>query len=168
MCKKTAIVVKLEPFGLTVPERLTETRPMKRGTAHGNSATGMKLRGIGRRSVAVLVAVIGLCVAAGAARASEYQDTLPDGQINRGSARVFTVLTYGGESVGGRSVVPADVGDDDNEDALCGAGGVLDDFNYSSGVVIDADGVFVLRRPYYDMGQIDSSLMNNKIILHAA
>src|SRR5215813_13976806 len=168
MCKKTAIVVKLEPFGLTVPERLTETRPMKRGTAHGNSATGMKLRGIGRRSVAVLVAVIGLCVAAGAARASEYQDTLPDGQINRGSASVFTVLTSSSDWIRGGSVVQGDIGIDEGKFTLSGRSDVFDDLVYHSGVVIKTSGGSVHGRSYSDDPLIDSALMDAQMLSDAA
>jgi len=168
MCKKTAIVVKLEPFGLTVPERLTETQPMKRDTAHGNSATAMKLMGIGRRSVSVLVAVIGLCVAAGAAGADQNQDTLPDGQINTGSASVFTVLTSSSDWIRGGSVVQGDIGIDEGKFRLSGESDVFGDLVYHSGVLINTSGGSVHGRTHSDDSLIDSALMDAQMLSDAA
>jgi hypothetical protein len=151
-------------FGLTVPERLTETQPMKRDTPHGNSA--MKLMGIGRRSVSVLVAVMGLCVAASAA--AQYDDTLSDGQINRGSASVFTLLTSSSDWIRGGSVVQGDIGIDQGKFTLSGESDVFGDLVYHTGVVIKTSGGTVHGRTYSDDPLIDSALMDAQMLSDAA
>src|SRR5262249_53332880 len=157
------IVVKLEPFGLTLLERLTETQPMKRDTPKGNSGTAMKLMGIGRRSVSVLVAVIGLCVATGAAEASQYQDTLPDGQFNRGSASVFTVLTSSSDWIRGGSVVQGDMGIDQGKFNLF-RGDVFGDVVHHTGVMIKNSGGSVHGRIFPDDPLIDGALMDAQML----
>jgi len=160
--------VKLEPFGLTVPERLTETQPMKRATPKGNSLTAMKLMGIGRRSVSVLVAVLGLCVAAGAAEADQYQDTLPDGQINRGSASVFTVLTSSSDWLRGGSVVQGDIGIDGGKFTLSGGSDVFGDLVHHTGVMIKNSGGSVHGRIYSDDPLLDGALADAQMLSDAA
>src|SRR5215468_3650661 len=141
---------------------------MKRGTAHGNSATAMKLMSLGRRSVSVLVAVIGLCVAAGAAGANQYEDTLPDGQINTGSAGVFTVLTSSSDWIRGGSVVQGDIGIDEGKFRLSGASDVFGDLVYHSGVVINTSGGTVHGTTSSDDPLIDSALMDAQMLSDAA
>jgi hypothetical protein len=160
--------VKLEPFGLTVPERLTETQPMKRATPKGNSLTAMKLMGIGRRSVSVLVAVLGLCVAAGAAEADQYQDTLPDGQINRGSASVFTVLTSSSDWLRGGSVVQGDIGIDGGKFTVSGRSDVFGDLVHHTGVMIKNSGGSVHGRIYSDDPLLDGALADAQMLSDAA
>jgi hypothetical protein len=139
---------------------------MKRDT-HGNSATAMKLMGIGRRSVSVWVAVIGLCAAAGAG-ASQYQDTLPDGQINTGSASVFTVLTSSSDWIRGGSVLQGDIGIDQGKFTLSGGSDVFGDVVYHTGVVLDTSGGSVHGRTFSDDPLIDSALMDAQMLSDAA
>src|SRR5262249_62327286 len=117
---------------------------MKRDTPHGNSTTAMKLMGIGRRSVSVWVAVIGLCVAAGAGGASPYQNTLSDGQINIGSASVFTVLTSSSDWIR-RAVVQGGIGIDEGKFTLSGGSEVFGDLVYHTGVWSNTSGGTGLR-----------------------
>ena len=139
---------------------------MKRDTPHGNSATAMKLMGIGRRSVSVLVAVIGLCVAASAA--GQYQDTLSDGQINTGSASVFTLLTSSSDWIRGGSVLQGDIGIDQGKFTLSGESDVFGDLVYHTGVVIKTSGGTVHGRTYSDDPLIDSALMDAQMLSDAA
>jgi len=168
MCKIAAIVVNSVETGLTVPERLTETRPMKRDAPHGRSTTAMKLMGIDRRFVSVWVAVTLLCVAAGSGGASQYQDTLPDGQINTGSASVFTVLTSSSAWIRGGSVVQGNVGIDQGQFTLSGGSDVFGDLVYHTGVVINTFGGSVHGTTYSDDPLIDSALMDAQMLSDAA
>ena len=127
----------------------------------------MKLMGIGRRSVSVWVAVIGLCVAASAGGASPYQDTLSDGQINIGSASVFTVLTSSSDWIR-RSVVQGDIGIDEGKFTLSGGSDVFGDLVYHTGVVIKTSGGTVHGRTYSDDPLIDSALMDAQMLSDAA
>jgi len=168
MCKKIAIVVNSVETGLTVPERLTETQPMKRDAPRRNSAIAMKLMGIGRRSVSVWVAVIGLCVAAGASGTSQYQDMLSDGQINTGSAGVFTVLTSSSDWIRGGSVLQGDIGIDQGQFTLRGGSDVFGDLVYHTGVVFNISGGRIHGTTYSDDPLIDSALMDAQMLSDAA
>src|SRR5215469_591901 len=141
---------------------------MKRETPDGNSATAMKLMGIDRRSVSVWIAVIGLCVAAGAARASQYQDTLPDGQINTGSASVFTVLTSSSDWIRGGSVVQGDVGIDQGKSTLSGKSDVFGDLVHHTGVMIKNSGGSVHGTIYSDDPLLDGALADAQMLSDAA
>src|SRR5262249_10854454 len=142
--------------------------PMKRDTPKGNSATAMKLMGIGRRSVSVLVAAMGLCVVAGAAGGNQYQDTLPDGQINTGAASVFTVLTSSRGWIRGWSVIQGDIGIDEGKFRLSGGSDVFGDVVYHSGVVINTSGGSVHGRTYSNDPLIDGALMDAQMLSDAA
>jgi hypothetical protein len=168
MCKKTAIVVNSVETGLTVSKGLTKTQPMKRDMPQGNSATAMKLMGIGRRSVSVWVAVIGLCVAAGAGEANAYQDTLPDGQINTGSASIFSVLTSSSGWLGGGSVVQGDIGIDQGKFTLSGRSDVFGDLVHHTGVMIRNRGGSVHGTIYSDDPLDDGALMDAQMLSDAA
>src|SRR5262249_32099956 len=141
---------------------------MKRDTPQGNSATAIKLTGIGRRSVSVWVAVIGLCVLAGAGKASENQDTLSDGQINTGSASVFTVLTSSRDWIRGGSVVQGDMGIDQGKFNLSGRSEVFGDMVHHTGVMIKNSGGGGHRRIYPDDPLIDGALMDAQMLSDAA
>src|SRR5262249_41185670 len=130
---------------------------MKRDTPQGNSATAIKLTGIGRRSVSVWVAVIGLCVLAGAGKASENQDTLSDGQINTGSASVFTVLTSSSDWIRGGSVVQGDIGIDQGKFTLSGGSDVFGDLVDHTGVLLRTSSGRVHGAVYSDDPTIDSA-----------
>jgi hypothetical protein len=128
----------------------------------------MKLMGIGRRSVSVWVAVIGLCAAAGAGGASQYQDTLPDGQINTGSASVFTVLTSSSDWIRGGSVLQGDIGIDQGQFTLRGGSDVFGDLVYHTGVVFNISGGRIHGTTYSDDSLIDSALMDAQMLSDAA
>jgi len=128
----------------------------------------MELMGICRRSISVWVAVILFCVAAGAGSASQYQDTLPDGQINTGSASVFTVLTSSSDWTRGGSVLGGDVGIDQGQFSLWGGSEVLGDLVYHTGVVITTSGGSVHGTTYSDDPLIDSALMDAQMLSDAA
>jgi len=108
------------------------------------------------------------CVAAGAGSASQYQDTLPDGQINTGSASVFTVLTSSSDWTRGGSVLGGDVGIDQGQFSLWGGSEVLGDLVYHTGVVITTSAGSVHGTTYSDDPLIDSALMDAQMLSDAA
>jgi hypothetical protein len=126
--------------------------------------------GMARRSVSIWVAVIGLCVAAGAGGADPhrdtlpYQDTLSDGQINTGSASVFTVLTSSSDWLRGASVVQGDIGVDQGRFTLSGGSDVFGDLVHHTGVMIKNAGGSVHGRIYSDDPLIDSALSDAQVL----
>jgi hypothetical protein len=128
----------------------------------------MKLMGIGRRSVSILGAVIGLCVAAGAGGATPYQDALSDGQINTGSASLFAVLTSSSDKIKGGSVVQGNIGIGQGRFTLSGESDVFGDLVYHTGVTLDTSGGSIHGRTYSDDPLIDSALMDAQSLSDAA
>jgi choice-of-anchor A domain-containing protein len=98
----------------------------------------MKLMGMGRRAVSIWIAVIGLCVAAGASGASLYEDTLPDGEINTGSASVFTVLTSSSDMLKGGSVIQGNFGIEQGKLTLSGVGTKVLGARYSDDPLVES------------------------------
>jgi hypothetical protein len=114
-----------------------------------------------------------LCVAAGEAGASQYQDTLPDGQINTGSASVFTVLTSSSEWIRGGSVIQGDIGIDQGQFTLSGGSDVFGDLIYHTGEDIAPSWQVGSRgsihgTTYSDDPLIDSALMDAQMLSDAA
>jgi small nuclear ribonucleoprotein (snRNP)-like protein len=129
----------------------------------------MKLIGIGYRSVAIWVALIGLCVASGAGGASPYQDTLSDGQINMGSASIFTVLTRSNDTIRNGSVVRGSIGIYQGKFTLTDGSDVFGNLLYRRGVVIRiSSGSRVHGQIYSDDPVIDGALMDAKSLSDAA
>jgi hypothetical protein len=128
----------------------------------------MKLLGIGRRSVSIWVAVLGLCVAASAGGASPDLATLSDGQINTGSASVFAVLTSSSDKIKGGSVVQGNIGIDQGKFTLFGESDVVGDLIYHTGVTINTSGGSIHGRTYSDDPLIDSALMDAQSLSDAA
>jgi hypothetical protein len=125
--------------------------------------------GIGRRSVSVWVAVLGLCLAVGAGAASAYEDTLSDGEINLGAASPFTVLTSSSDVIRGGSTVQGTVGIQSGSFNLSGGSTVTGDLVYDSGVMRNISGGSIVRgRTYQDNTTIDNALSDAQMLSDAA